>query len=98
MKPTRTPRPTWFILAAVVIEGMGLSTAASGGVEVLTTLDRAALAHKSTQLSQAPVSSAVNKSMGWTVELTTGSGTVGGNGLYAAPFMPTGEADPFQIR
>jgi hypothetical protein len=95
MKPTRTPHPTLvYILAAVVIEGMGLTTAASGGVEVLTTLDRAALAHKSTQLSQAPVSSAVNKSMGWTVELTTGSGTVGGNDLYAAPFMPTGEADP----
>jgi hypothetical protein len=98
----RTPRPIFvYILAAVVIEGMGLTTAASGGVEVLTTLAEAALAHKSTQLSQAPVSSTVNMSMGWKVEPTTGSGTVGGNGLYPAPaspgnytIMPTGVADP----
>jgi hypothetical protein len=90
MKPTLHPTFVYIlILAAWVVEGMGLTTAASGGVE----------AHKSTQLSQAEVSSAVNESVGWRVEPITG--TVGGKVLYAAPaaqgtdpIVPTGVADP----
>jgi hypothetical protein len=89
MKPARTAHPTvTYILATVVIAGMGLAvwglgraTAGSDGTEVVVAPVGAALASKSTQLYQA----AVNKSVTGKVKLATDGRTVDGTGLYTAP-------------
>jgi hypothetical protein len=102
--PTRTPHQRFaYILTTVVVTGMGLATAASSGAEVVVTPVIAALADKSTQLYQAAVPRAVNKSVTWKEESATGGGTADGNGPYKASaahgtytIVAAGVADPIK--
>jgi hypothetical protein len=93
MKPPRTPHPTLGdILGSVVIVGVGLglcglgrTSAANSGVEVVVTPASAALAYKSTQLYQAAASGAFDKSVTWKAQPATDGGMVDGNVLNTAP-------------
>jgi hypothetical protein len=97
IKPTRTLTVV-YVLATIVIAGMGLTTTASGGVEVVATRAGAA-AYKFTQRHQTEVSRAVNRGVARNVKPVTGA--LDGTDLYTAPnaqgtynILATNVADP----
>ncbi len=94
MKATRRPPTTLvYILAAVVIAGVGLTTAA------VVTRVGAAFVHKSKQLYRATVSRALNRGVTENVEPASGGGAADRTSRYTAPaaqgtFVATAAADP----